>query len=81
MMVYTPNELKANDNNSSNNVVIIRKFRTGTRIREHDFMSVKAKKEQASIIICLTCNSLYCGKCGKSLIIIDQNYMQNNIYN
>ena len=55
-----PNELNDNDdddNSSSNNnnVVIIREFRTGTRIHEHDFISVKTKKEQAPIIICCIC--------------------------
>jgi hypothetical protein len=80
--MYTPNELKDNDDNdsNSNNVVIIREFRTGTRIHEHDFISTKSEKELTTII-CITCGSLYCGKCGKLVTIIDQNYMQNNIYN
>ena len=79
--MYPPNELNDNDNNSSNNTVIIREFRTGTRIHEHDFISVKTKEEQGPIVICSICGSLYCGKCGKLLTIIDQNYMNNNIYN
>jgi hypothetical protein len=83
--MYTPNELKDNDNNSnnssSNNVVIIREFRTGTRIHEHDFISVKTKKEQGPIIICCICGLVYCDKCGKLVIIYDKNYMQHNVYN
>jgi hypothetical protein len=68
------------DNNNNNNTVIIKEFRACTRIHEHDFISIKTEKEHTSII-CLTCDSLYCGKCGKLLTIIDQNYMQNNVYN
>ena len=66
------------DNNNNNTV--IKEFRAYSRIHEHDFISIKTEKEQPTII-CLTCGSLYCGKCGKLLTIIDQNYMQNNIYN
>ena len=51
-----------------------------TRIHEHDFISIKTEKEQTSIL-CSTCRSLYCEKCGKLVTIIDQNYMQYNIYN
>ena len=83
--MYTPNELKDNDNNSnnssSNNVVIIREFRTGSRIHEHDFISVKTKEEQGPIIICCICGLVYCDKCGKLVIIYDKNYMQHNVYN
>ena len=80
--MYTPNELMDNNNNnSSNNVVIIREFRTGNRIHEHDFISVKTKKEQVSIIICSICYMVYCGKCGKLVTIYDKNYMQHNTYN
>jgi hypothetical protein len=64
----------------NNKTVIIKEFRTSTRIHEHDFISIKTEKEHTSII-CLTCGSHYCVKCGKLLAIIDQNYMQNNIYN
>ena len=75
--MYTPNELKDNDNNSnnssSNNVVIIREFRTGSRIHEHDFISVKTKKEQAPIIICSICSLVYCEKCGKLVTTYNKN--------
>jgi len=51
-----------------------------TRIHEHNFILVKTEKEQTTIL-CSTCNSLYCEKCGKLVTISDQNYMQYNIYN
>ena len=84
--MHMPNELKDNDDNnnnssSNNNVVIIREFRTGTRIHEHDFISVKTKKEQAPIIICCICGLVYCEKCGKLVITYNKNYMQHNTYN
>jgi hypothetical protein len=65
----------------NNNNTVIKEFRAHTRIHEHDFISVKTEKGQTATIICLTCGSLYCRKCGKLLTITDQNYMQNNIYN
>ena len=67
--------------NSSNNAVIIGESRNGTRIREHDFISVKAKRQQESIIICSVCGLVYCEKCGKLVIIYHKNYMQYNTYN
>jgi hypothetical protein len=37
-----------------------------TSIHEHDFMSIRTKKEEEQkSIICLTCGTLYCEKCGK----------------
>jgi hypothetical protein len=33
-------------------------------LHEHDFVSTRIQDEQKSII-CLTCGSLYCEKCGK----------------
>jgi hypothetical protein len=59
---------------------IIKEHINYTRIHEHDFISIKTEKEQTSII-CSTCSSLYCEKCGKLVAMSDQNYMQNNIYN
>ena len=86
--MHMPNELKDNDDNnnnnsgsSNNNVVVIREFRTGTRIHEHDFISVKNKKGQAPIIICCICGLVYCEKCGKLVITYNKNYMQHNTYN
>jgi hypothetical protein len=67
--MYSSNGLEDNDNNS-NNTVIIREFRAGTRIHEHDFISVKTKKEQVSIIICSICGLVYCEKCGKLVNIL-----------
>ena len=60
---------------------IIREFRNDTRIHEHDFISIIGKEEKS--IICLTCGSLYCEKCGKLLVTTHgKNYMQhNNLYN
>ena len=65
------------DNNHND---IIKEPINPTRIHEHDFISIKTEKEQTSIL-CSTCRSLYCEKCGKLVTIIDQNYMQYNIYN
>ena len=44
----------------------IREFRNDTRIHEHDFISIRGKEEKS--IICLTCGSPYCEKCGKLLV-------------
>ena len=81
--MYPPNELKDNDNSKSgnNNIVIIKEFIIGSRIHEHDFISVKAKSEQGSIIICSICGLVYCEKCGKLVTIYNKNYMQHNIFN
>jgi hypothetical protein len=58
----------------------IREFRNDIRIHEHDFISIRGKEEKS--IICLTCGSLYCEKCGKLLVTThDKKYMQHNIYN
>lgn len=43
-------------------------FINDSRIHEHDFISVGAKEEKS--IICITCGSLYCEKCGKLVTII-----------
>ena len=51
------------------------------KIHEHDFISVKTKKEQVPIIICSICYMVYCEKCGKLVTIYDKNYMQHNTYN
>jgi tRNA uridine 5-carbamoylmethylation protein Kti12 len=59
------------DNNHND---IIKEPISPTRIHEHDFISIKTEKEQTSIL-CSTCRSLYCEKCGKLVIISDQNYI------
>jgi hypothetical protein len=61
------------------NVVLVKEFRSRTRIHEHDFISIGIGKEMS--IICLTCYSLYCKKCGKLVTISYKRYMQNDIYN
>jgi hypothetical protein len=76
--MYPVNGLE--DNNNNNKTVIIKKFRTSTRIHEHDFISITTEKEYTSIICCI-CGSIYCKKCGKLVMIYDKNYMQHNIYN
>ena len=43
--------------NSSSNIII----------HEHDFVPIRLKEKQKSII-CLTCGSFYCEKCGKLLV-------------
>jgi hypothetical protein len=45
---------------------IIREFRNDARIHEHDFILIRGKEKKS--IICLTCGSLYCEKCGKLLV-------------
>jgi hypothetical protein len=64
----------------NNKTVIVKEFRTSTRIHEHDFISIKTEKEHTSIICCI-CGSIYCEKCGKLVMIYDINYMQHNMYN
>jgi hypothetical protein len=54
-------------------------FRNYIGIHEHDFISIRTEEEKS--IVCLTCGSLYCEKCGKSVTIIHKNYMSHNIYN
>ncbi|MFL6340303.1 MAG: hypothetical protein ACJ72U_02005 [Nitrososphaeraceae archaeon] len=76
--MYPVNGLE--DNNNNNKTVIIKEFRTRTRIHEHDFISIKTEKEHTSIICCI-CGSVYCAKCGKLVMIYDKNYMRYNIYN
>jgi hypothetical protein len=46
-----------------NNNSVIKEFRNHTRIHEHDFISIRIEKETS--IICSTCRSLYCEKCGR----------------
>ncbi|MGC2426899.1 MAG: hypothetical protein WA421_07680 [Nitrososphaeraceae archaeon] len=59
---------------------ILREFKNDIRIHEHDFISIRGKEEKS--IICLTCGSLYCEKCGKLLVTThDKKYMQHTIYN
>jgi hypothetical protein len=67
------------EDNNNNIVVLVKEFRSCTRIHEHDFISIRTGKEIS--IICLTCSSLYCKKCGKLVTISDKSYMQNDIYN
>jgi endonuclease IV len=76
---------RINDDRSSNGIIKeSRNDSSSIIIHEHDFVSVRVKeeeKEQKSII-CLTCGSLYCEKCGKLLLTIHRkNYMQHNLYN
>jgi hypothetical protein len=78
--MYPSNGLEDNNDNNSN-TVIIREFKTGSTIHEHDFISVKTKKDQASTIICSICGLVYCEKCGKLVTIYNKNYMQHNVYN
>jgi hypothetical protein len=68
------------EDNNNNKAVTIKELRIPTRIHEHDFISIKAKKEQTSIICCI-CGCAYCEKCGKLVMVYDKNYMQHNIYN
>jgi formylmethanofuran dehydrogenase subunit E len=69
------------DSNYRYNTVIIKDFRTYSEIHEHDFISVKSKREQISII-CRICSSIYCEKCGKLVMTYDNSYMQHdNTYN
>jgi hypothetical protein len=58
---------------------ISEEFRNDSTIHEHDFISVGTEQEKS--IICITCGSLYCEKCGKLVTISEKNYMQQNIYN
>ena len=37
-------------------------------IHEHDFQPIKIKEDIQKLLICLTCSSLYCEKCGKLLV-------------
>ncbi|MFL6322117.1 MAG: hypothetical protein ACJ72Q_16800 [Nitrososphaeraceae archaeon] len=62
---------------------IVKEFRNITDyiIHEHDFIAIRTKKEQTSIIICSTCGSLYRENCGKLVTKPDENYMQHDIYN
>jgi len=69
------------EDNSNDNNAIIKEFRAHRRIHEHDFISVETEKEKTSTIICCICGSIYCGKCGKLVMIHDKNYMQYDIYN
>jgi hypothetical protein len=50
---------------------IIEEFRNNSSIiiHEHDFVPFRPKeKEKQESIICLTCGSFYCEKCGKLLV-------------
>ena len=79
---------RINDYSSSNS--IIKEFRNDSSIiiHEHDFVPIRAKEEEKQkSIICLTCGSLYCEKCGKLLVstttISDKKLVQhsNNLCN
>jgi hypothetical protein len=61
----------------SNSTVIIKYFRTSTKIHEHDFILIKSKREQISIICCI-CGSIYCENCGKLVMTYNNNYMQHD---
>ena len=37
-------------------------------VHEHDFEPIKTKEGRQKLIICFTCESLYCEMCGKPLI-------------
>jgi hypothetical protein len=56
--------------NGSNS--IIKEFRNNSSsiiIHEHDFVPIRLKEEEKQkSIICLTCDSFYCEKCGKLLV-------------
>jgi hypothetical protein len=64
---------------------IVKEFgnNSSSKIHEHDFVSIRTKedKEQPKSIICLTCASVYCEKCGKLVTLSEKNYMQYNLYN
>lgn len=51
---------------------IIKEFRSNSSsiiIHEHDFVPIMVKEEEKQkLIICSTCGSLYCEKCGKLLV-------------
>jgi hypothetical protein len=36
-------------------------------IHEHDFITIKIKETNSSLIHCITCGIYYCGLCGKAL--------------
>jgi hypothetical protein len=36
-------------------------------IHEHDFITVRIKETNSSLIHCITCGIYYCGLCGKAL--------------
>lgn len=68
------------DNNNNKAALIIKELIIDARIHEHDFISIKSKKEQASTIICCICGLVYCQKCGKLAMIYDKIYMRHNVY-
>ena len=43
-------------------------FGSSILIHEHDFQPINIKEDKQKLIICLTCSSLYCEKCGKLLV-------------
>jgi late competence protein required for DNA uptake (superfamily II DNA/RNA helicase) len=69
---------------SSNSV--IEEFRNNNSssiiIHEHDFVPIRLKEEEKQkSIICLTCGSFYCEKCGKLLVsttISDEKLIQHS---
>lgn len=36
-------------------------------IHEHDFITIRIKETNSSLIHCITCGIYYCGLCGKAL--------------
>ncbi len=59
---------------------IIKELINPTRIHEHNFISIKTEKEQTSVL-CSTCRSLYCEKCGKLVDIISiTSNMKTNLH-
>ena len=52
-------------------IIVIKEFRNSSSIiiHEHDFVPFRPKeREKQKSIICLTCGSFYCEKCGKLLV-------------
>ena len=50
------------DNNNNKAAAVIKELRIDARMHEHNFVSIKSKKEQTSIIICCICDLIYCEK-------------------
>jgi hypothetical protein len=71
---------RINEGSTSNSTV--KELRNHSSIiHEHDFVPIRAKEKAQKSIICLTCGSHYCDKCGKLLVTVHgKNYVQHNIY-
>jgi hypothetical protein len=48
-------------------------------IHEHDFITVRIKETNSSLIHCITCGIYYCGLCGKALEDKVTNHERHNI--